>query len=112
VIEAITYRLSDHTTADDASRYRTPQQVQEAWKIEPLIRLRAYLTRRGSWDEAQEEELKAHCAREVDAAVEEYLRVPKQSVDAMFDHLFARPPKSLLEQRENARRFAALNGQH
>src|SRR5205809_7851396 len=39
-IEALTYRLGDHTTADDAARYRPPQEVQTHWKEEPIARLR------------------------------------------------------------------------
>jgi 2-oxoisovalerate dehydrogenase E1 component alpha subunit len=107
LIEALTYRLSDHTTADDASRYRDPGEVKEAWTREPLLRLRAYLKKLGVWDDAREEALKAECAHEVEAAVDEYLGVPKPSTDDMFDHLFARPPQSLLQQRELARRYAA-----
>src|SRR5690606_19359475 len=44
LIEAVTYRLSDHTTADDASRYRPKDEVEAARRVEPLIRLRKYLT--------------------------------------------------------------------
>jgi 2-oxoisovalerate dehydrogenase E1 component alpha subunit len=110
LIEALTYRLSDHTTADDASRYRDHSEVKEAWGKEPLPRLRAYLMKLRVWDEAREEALKAECAREVEAAVDEYLSAPKPSTDAMFDHLFANPPKGLAEQREIARRYAG--GQH
>jgi 2-oxoisovalerate dehydrogenase E1 component alpha subunit len=106
LIEALTYRLSDHTTADDATRYRDQSEVREAWAKEPLLRLRSYLTKARLWDEAREEALKAECVREVEAAVDEYLSAPSPSTDAMFDHLFARPPKSLLEQREIARRYA------
>src|SRR5271170_5221167 len=36
VIEALTFRLSDHTTADDASRYRSDAEVKEAWDLEPM----------------------------------------------------------------------------
>ena len=43
LIEAVTYRLGDHTTADDAARYRPPEEVQARWKEEPIARLRAYL---------------------------------------------------------------------
>src|SRR5438445_10342989 len=42
-IEAVTYRLGDHTTSDDASRYRPVDEVQAHWKEEPIARLRAYL---------------------------------------------------------------------
>jgi pyruvate dehydrogenase E1 component alpha subunit len=106
LIEALTYRLSDHTTADDASRYRDPGEVKDAWTKEPVQRLRSYLTKLRVWDEAREEALRAECAREVEAAVDEYLSAPRPSTDEMFDHLFARPPQSLLQQRELARRYA------
>jgi 2-oxoisovalerate dehydrogenase E1 component alpha subunit len=49
-IEAVTYRLGDHTTADDASRYRSADEVQEHWKEEPLVRLRTYLVKRFNWN--------------------------------------------------------------
>jgi pyruvate dehydrogenase E1 component alpha subunit len=116
LIEALTYRLSDHTTADDASRYRDQGEVREAWGKEPLPRLRSYLTGLRVWDAASEEALKAECAREVEAAVDEYMSASKPSTDAMFDYLFAHPPKALAEQREIARRYAAsgphTGGQH
>lgn len=106
VIEALSYRLSDHTTADDATRYRSNQEVEEAWKIEPLIRLRKLLTARGALDEQREQTMQMEYAREVEAAVAEYLGTPKQPLDAMFDYLFATPPRHLETQKNIARRFA------
>src|SRR5207244_3802018 len=47
VVEALTYRLSDHTTADDATRYRPAGELEAAWQREPLTRLRALLEQRG-----------------------------------------------------------------
>ncbi|HEY1283256.1 MAG TPA: pyruvate dehydrogenase (acetyl-transferring) E1 component subunit alpha [Steroidobacteraceae bacterium] len=107
VVEAITYRLSDHTTSDDASAYRREKEVKDAWRTEPLLRIRAHLISAGAWDEVLEEKLKAECAQQVDAAVEEYLRTPKQDIDSMFDFLFARLPRTTEAQRESARRYAA-----
>src|SRR6201993_882798 len=43
LIEAVTYRLGDHTTSDDAARYRSAEEVQAHWKKEPIARLRSYL---------------------------------------------------------------------
>src|SRR5215213_2219500 len=48
LIEALSYRLSDHTTADDASRYRSADEVADAWKREPLMRVRTYLVATGA----------------------------------------------------------------
>jgi 2-oxoisovalerate dehydrogenase E1 component alpha subunit len=105
VVEAVTYRLSDHTTADDASRYRPAEELEAAWKVEPLVRTRRYLTERGWWDEAREEELRAECTRQIEAAVHGYQNRPPVTTDHMFEHLFASPPAGLAAQREMARRY-------
>jgi 2-oxoisovalerate dehydrogenase E1 component alpha subunit len=107
VVEALTYRLSDHTTADDASRYRPADELSDAWQKEPLLRIRAYLKKTGAWDNRQEEELLSDCARQIEAAVDQYSSGAKPTTDAMFDSLFAKPTKNLLQQREVARRYAA-----
>ena len=91
--------------------HRDQSEVKEAWGKEPLPRLRSYLMKLRVWDEAREVALKAECAREVEAAVDEYLSAPKPTTDEMFDHLFANPPKGLAEQREIARRYAG-GGHH
>lgn len=102
LIEFLTYRLHDHTTADDARRYRGAEEVENAWKIEPFIRLRKYLTDKGVWSEEQEkqliEETNAFVADEIDA----YLTTPMPPVSAMFDYLYADMPPEVLEQRELA----------
>jgi pyruvate dehydrogenase E1 component alpha subunit len=112
LIEALTYRLSDHTTADDASRYRDAAEVKEAWSREPLTRLRGYLTRTGAWDAAQESALEANCAEQIDAAVSAYHALPKPTTDAMFDHLFAALPPHLEAQRAVARKYTSKNSGH
>src|SRR5271154_7260054 len=84
LIEALTYRLGDHTTADDASRYRPAQEVKDAWALEPLIRLRRFLVKDAAWDDAKERALLQECSLKVDAAVTEYLGRAKPATDAMF----------------------------
>jgi pyruvate dehydrogenase E1 component alpha subunit len=99
-IEALTYRLSDHTTADDAARYRSPEEVQARWREEPIARLRAYLVSKQAWGKSQEEELVADCQRQVDAAVERYLATTPRPPETMFDHLYAELPTAYIGQRE------------
>lgn len=99
VIEFMTYRLHDHTTADDARRYRGEDEVKDAWTREPFIRLRKYLADKGVWDEAQEKAWIEECGRLVDIEINAYLETPVQPVEAMFDYLYADPPPELLEQR-------------
>jgi 2-oxoisovalerate dehydrogenase E1 component alpha subunit len=107
VVEALTYRLSDHTTADDATRYRPAAELEAGWKREPLLRLRQHLERRGVWDATREASMRAECAAEIEAAVQIYFAHPRQKSDSMFEHLFARLPAALQEQRETARRYSA-----
>ena len=102
VIEALTYRLSDHTTSDDASRYRPADEVEKARREEPLIRIRKYMMRMGALNESQDMALRAECTAEVERAAEEYLRTPAQSTAAMFDYLFANMPARLRAQKEQA----------
>ena len=102
VIEMITYRLSDHTTADDATRYRGSDEVALAWKNEPLVRLKKYLVAQGEWDEERETALEAEAMEAVNAAVEEYLALGKPPLESMFDYMYAELPHDLAEQRERA----------
>src|SRR3989454_10807964 len=99
-IEALTYRLGDHTTADDAARYRPPEEVQARWKEEPITRLRSYLVSRKAWGKSQEEQLAAECQERVEAAVERYLATGPRAPQTMFDHLYAELPAAYAGQRQ------------
>jgi pyruvate dehydrogenase E1 component alpha subunit len=99
LIEAVTYRLADHTTADDASRYRPPEELAEAWKREPVLRLRNYLSEAGVWNRSLEEELLRQCNEQVQAAAQAYLDTPPPPVEQMFDHLYATLPAAIAAQR-------------
>jgi pyruvate dehydrogenase E1 component alpha subunit len=98
-VEAVTYRLSDHTTADDAARYRPPEEVQARWKEEPIARLRSYLVSRKAWGKTEEEQLAAECQQQVEAAVERYLAFEPRAPQTMFDHLYAQLPRVYAAQR-------------
>jgi 2-oxoisovalerate dehydrogenase E1 component subunit alpha len=102
LIEAVTYRLSDHTTADDARRYRPEAEVKEAWQREPLKRLKAYLLALNAWTEKEEEAWKAACADHVDVEVNAYLETKSQTVEAIFDFTYAEVPADLATQRAAA----------
>lgn len=102
VIEMISYRLCDHTTADDASRYRSQEELDQAWQREPIARMKTFLEGQGIWDESQEQALLADCKQQVNQAVEDYVNTPKQGPEAMFDFMYANLPESLKEQRQLA----------
>ena len=107
LIEALTYRLSDHTTADDAGRYRNDMEVSRHWRGEPIAILRQYLVAQGVWNREAEEHALADATAEIERAAEVYLAMPPQPVSAMFDHMFATLPASLKVQRAEAMNGAA-----
>jgi len=100
LIEAVTYRLGDHTTADDAARYRSPEEVQAHWKEEPIGRLRTYLVSQKAWGKREEEQLVAECQDRIEAAVERYLAIAPRAPETMFDHLYAELPRAYVGQRQ------------
>ena len=100
LIEALTYRLSDHTTADDARRYRSDTDVSPHWGEDPITRLRNHLVGRGIWVKADEEGLLAEVSGAVDKAVEAYLATPPQGPETIFDFTYKTLPKDLIEQRQ------------
>ncbi len=102
VIEMVTYRLADHTTADDAKRYRGDEEVENAWRVEPVKRLRKYLQAQGVWDDKKELALLEQAGREVEAAYETSLSVGKPGIESMFDHMYANLPAELEAQRASA----------
>ncbi|MGD8172820.1 pyruvate dehydrogenase (acetyl-transferring) E1 component subunit alpha [Vibrio sp. TRT 21S02] len=100
LIEAISYRLSDHTTADDASRYRSDDELKQAWQFEPVSRLKHYLIANHAWSEQQDEKWLHHAKSLVEQAVEHYLNLPPQAPESAFDFLYETPPVELNAQRD------------
>ncbi len=103
LIEALTYRLGDHTTADEASRYRSPDEV-ERWRAkDPIVRLRKYLTGEGLWDDEQEGVLLEQVQERVDADVAAYEGMPPADPSEMFSSMYADLPPHVREQMEELR---------
>lgn len=106
LIEAISYRLHDHTTADDARRYRSQDEVKDAWSRCPVKRLRQYLEAQGLWNADDEAQLTRDVAAKAEAVTRAYLSTATEPPTAMFDSLYASLPSALAAQREDARRSA------
>lgn len=99
LIEAVTYRLMQHTTADDPSKYRQDSEV-EAWQAkDPLPRFRHYLEQRGLWSDGQEQTMRDALKVEIDAAVQQLETYKMQKPDAAFDHVFAASTPDIEAQR-------------
>jgi pyruvate dehydrogenase E1 component alpha subunit len=98
LIEAYTYRMGDHTTADDAARYRSKEEVREWEKRDPLVRFRLHLGTKGLWDEAYEKEVQAAASEFVEKAVADAEARPSASPEDIFAHTYAAMPPDLEAQ--------------
>lgn len=98
LIEALSYRMGDHTTADDARRYRSEQELEQQRKLDPIKRLRIYLERSGHWTAQDEQALTVERTAEIDAAVKEYLAIPPPAPESMFDFLYETLPTAYAGQ--------------
>jgi 2-oxoisovalerate dehydrogenase E1 component alpha subunit len=99
LIEALSYRLCDHTTADDATRYQPSDEVEAARPKEPIARFKHFLTEKKLWTSEEEEQLVIECSQKVEEAVEEYMNCNPQPVSSIFDYHYAELPEYLVEQR-------------
>lgn len=100
VIEALTYRMCDHTTADDASRYRSEQELAEHKAEDPVLRFKNYLMAIGEWDEERDQVMQQELTDEVNAAADNYLNAPQPKPESMFDYLYEKLPEAYQSQRD------------
>lgn len=100
LIEALTYRLSGHSTSDDPKAYR-PDGTVDPWRaLDPLTRLRHHLTAHHGWTEAQEKAIEAQVDKELKEAIAVAEKTGAPSLDSMFEEVFAELPWHLREQRD------------
>ena len=101
LIEAVTYRLGDHTTADDASRYRPEEEVEEWEGRDPILRLRRYLVEQELWDDDQETVLLEEAASWVDGQVKALEEMEPQAPEEIFTSMYAALPPHVVEQMQS-----------
>ena len=107
-IEAVTYRIGPHTTADDPKRYRTEDELTEWGARDPLARVLAHLGASGVDADALAGEVADEAGRaaaELRAAV---TTIPDPEPMSVFDHVYAEPNSHLARQRDHYGRYLAM----
>jgi pyruvate dehydrogenase E1 component alpha subunit len=99
-IEAVTYRLMMHTTADDPKKYRSEKEEKDAWTREPMIRTKQYLINKGFWDDAKEEALLAEVKAQVEEAVKDFETPQDWKEDEPFRHVYGTEHPYITEQHQ------------
>jgi pyruvate dehydrogenase E1 component alpha subunit len=100
LIEMVSYRLADHTTADDARRYRADGELEAALKKDPMVRTRKYLESKGLWNDEQEKKAQERAKATVADIVAQANKVPAPSSDDIFDYTYEELPADLVKQKE------------
>jgi pyruvate dehydrogenase E1 component alpha subunit len=111
MIEAVTYRFGPHTTADDPTKYRKDQELEEWKPRDPLLRTQRYLQKKGLWSAKLEEEIKQEAEAEINRAVEEAENFVAPGAGEFFDFTFEELTPNLKEQREDFLAFVNERGQ-
>src|SRR5229473_7645311 len=102
-IEAVTYRLGDHTTADDARRYRDQKEVEMWLARDPIVRIRKYLEKKDLWSQEKQTKLDDRAKAIVSEVVKAAEGIEKPTNDDIFDYTFATLNKELETQKRTMR---------
>ncbi len=97
LIEAVTYRMGMHTTADDPTRYRSKEEVAYWKERDPIKRFEIYLKNKGIWNKQYEKKLDEETTRLVDEAAERSEKF-RPDPKAIFKYMYSKMPKDLEEQ--------------
>src|SRR3989344_5293659 len=103
LVECLTYRIGDHTTSDDAKKYRTEKEVDEWRKKDPIIRLEKYLTEKKILTDALKQEIAAKYEREVEEAVKKFELIEPPEPEEMFTNVYGVMPPELERQMKEAK---------
>ncbi|CAG8784614.1 3183_t:CDS:2 [Dentiscutata erythropus] len=101
LIEAMTYRVSHHSTSDDSFAYRSKKEV-EYWKQldNPIVRFRKWLEDKNWWNELEENSFRTSIRKEVLSAFSKAEKLLKPSITDLFNDVYDRPPQSIVDQRQ------------
>lgn len=100
LIECFTYRMADHSTSDDASRYRTKEEIEFWTKKDPIERLEKYMHKKGLLNEAYKESVLNKSKDIVEKAVTEFEKLPPPDPKDIFKYVYAEMTPQQKEEME------------
>lgn len=104
LVEALTYRVSHHSTSDDSTKYRPTEEI-EHWKTtrSPVARFRKWIERKGWWGDEKESQLRRDLRKQVLQAIQEAEKMEKPSLSELFTDVYDHLPSNLEEQERSLR---------
>lgn len=101
-IECFTYRISDHTTADDATRYRTKEEVERWKEKDPILRLKLFMKKKSLWTEQYHSDVESKATSMVDEAVKISESIEPPKPEDMFIYTYAKlTPRQMKQMKES-----------
>uniref|UniRef100_A0A915BY82 2-oxoisovalerate dehydrogenase subunit alpha n=1 Tax=Parascaris univalens TaxID=6257 RepID=A0A915BY82_PARUN len=111
LLEALSYRIGDHSTSDDSTAYRSAGDL-EKWKtlLDPIARFKKYLIKQNFWSENEETEWIKKAKADVLAAFAKASKEKLPSIDNLFSDVYKKETKNLKRQKEQLRAHLAVFG--
>ncbi|MCX7831089.1 MAG: thiamine pyrophosphate-dependent enzyme, partial [Acidobacteria bacterium] len=110
LIECVTYRIENHTTADDHTRYREKEEVEFWIKRDPIERYRKFLYSKGILNEEKEKKITSQIQKWIEEEVEKLESMPKPKPTDIVDYVYSELPWYLKEEREILEKEEKENG--
>ncbi|MBT1449534.1 thiamine pyrophosphate-dependent dehydrogenase E1 component subunit alpha [Glaciecola sp. XM2] len=98
LIEAMTYRLSAHSTSDDPTGYRSKEEEEQWAKKDPIVRFEAWLTSKKWFDEKAIEAFKDETRTEILNALKVAEKVHVNPIEDIVEDVYDTPPWHLQKQ--------------
>jgi 2-oxoisovalerate dehydrogenase E1 component alpha subunit len=102
LIEAMTYRIGAHSTADDARRYRGDPAVEAARAFDPIARFRTWLVAAGHADDGFIAECDGEAERFAMTVRDGVIATPPPPREWQFDWVYTEPGKTFERMRAEA----------
>lgn len=100
LIEAMSYRLGAHSTADDPSAYRSREETDAWQRVDNFLRLENHARWRGIYNKEEVDTWKQEANSAIDRAIAACESVPPPDINTMFDDIYYHRPPHIEEQRK------------
>jgi pyruvate dehydrogenase E1 component alpha subunit len=110
MIEAVTYRFGPHTTADDPTKYRKDEELEEWKPLDPLLRLQRYLKGKKLWSEDWEAKIKEEAEKSISEVIQEAEGTAEPKPEEFFQYAFTEMTPNLKEQMNDFMAFLGEKG--
>ncbi|CAG9863792.1 unnamed protein product [Phyllotreta striolata] len=99
LIEAMTYRIGDHSTSDDSTAYRSKEEIRQ-WSTndDPVAKLRYYITSKGIWNDEKNKEWLEEAKKEFMVAFKAGEKKHKPHWEILFEDVYKFTPEHLEKQ--------------